>query len=164
MCGLLWIRAAPGLDFAAVVGGRACAFAAVAATVVGALGASLHAATGDPIRVTAGTQLSSGQWRRLARASSPRTKAAALARGFVAAPTALAFTVTATPAQRVRLFWSVYCEGYANDEIFAPQGSFKYRAAFTAYPPLLTNAAKCFVTVRATPTRAGKAHAVVFGY
>jgi hypothetical protein len=136
----------------------------VATIVVAVLASSVRAATGDAIRVTSGTQLASGQWQRLARANSARTKAAAFARGFLATPTAFAFTVTATPAQRVKVFWSVYCEGYANDEIFTPQGTFKFRAPFTAYPPVLANAAKCFLTIRATPTRAGKVHAVVFGY
>ena len=137
----------------------------VLAATLAALGASvLDAETGTPIKVARGTQLTAGQWRQLARASSRRTKGVALARGFLATPTALALTVTASPTQRVKVFWSVYCEGQANDEIFTPQGSFKFRAPFSAYPPALQDATKCFLTVRATPTRAGTARVTVFGY
>ena len=148
----------------AVERGRQMGLIAVAAAVV-ALGASAPSgAAGTPIKVVRGTKLSSGPWRVLARASNGLTKKPALARGFVPTPTALAFTVTATPPQRVKVFWSVYCEGQANDEIFTPQGSFKFEVPFNASPPILANATKCFLTVRATPTHAGKAHAVVFGY
>jgi hypothetical protein len=135
----------------------------MAAAVV-AFGTSALYAAGTPIKVTHGTRLTDAPWQALARAGSRRTKAAAFARGFLASPTALAFTVTATPPQRVKVFWSVYCEGQANDEIFTPQGSFKFRAPFSAYPPIAADATKCFLTVRATPTRAGKAHIVVLGY
>jgi hypothetical protein len=144
--------------------GVACSVAVVAAAVAAVGGTALRASTGTPIRLAHGTQLTDAPWQRLARASSSHTRAAAFVRGFVATPTALAFTVTATPEQRVKVFWSVYCEGYANDEIFTPQGSFKALAPLSAYPPVLANAAKCFLTVRATPTRAGKARATAFGY
>jgi hypothetical protein len=138
--------------------------AAVALASGGSAAATTSLASGVPIRVTPGTELTAGPWRQLAHGTSPRAKAAAFARGFLWTPTALAFTVTARQRERVRLFWSVYCEGNANDEIFTPQGSFTIRASFSAYPPVMTDAAKCFLTVRATPTAGGKAHVAVFGY
>ena len=144
----------PGTKFA-LLAGAACLFVSVTAA---------SAATGDPIHVTRGTQLTDAPWQPLARASSPRSKAAAFVRGFLQAPTAFAFRVTAATSQRVAVFWSVYCEGLQNDVVFTPQGSFKFRAPFVAYPPLLANASKCFVTVRATPTLPGKARVTVYGY
>jgi hypothetical protein len=143
---------------------RKRAVGAVAALLVGVVAASTHASTGTPIKATRGTQLTAAPWHELTRSSSRRSQAVAFARGFLATPAAFAFKVTATSMQRVKVFWSVYCEGYENDEIFTPQGSFKMMAPFTAYPPVLASAAKCFLTVKAAPTRPGKARTVLFGY
>jgi hypothetical protein len=143
---------------------RRQAWCIAAAAITAALGTGdLAASAGTPIKVGHGTKLTDAPWRQLARATSRRTKAPAFARGLLPTPAALAFTVTSTPPQRTKVFWSVYCEGQANDEIFTPQGTFKFRTPFTAYPPILANATKCFLTVRATPTT-GTAHVVVFGY
>jgi len=137
---------------------------AVAAMSIALGGPAADASTGTPIKVVRGSQLTTGSWQPLAAASSPRKKTAASVRGFRAAPAALAFTITATVPQRVKVFWSVSCDGQAYNEMFTLQGSFKFQVPFSAYPPILANATKCVVFVRATPTRAGKAHAVVFGY
>jgi len=148
-----------------IVVSRGTQLVALAAIVLAAFGASvLHAASGTPIKVVHGTQLTDEPWVVLAHARSPRTRVAAFVRGFRAAPTGLAFTVTATHAERINVFWSVYCEGQANDEISTPQGSFKLRTPFSAYPPVMPSATKCFLTVRATPTRTGKAIVVAYGY
>jgi hypothetical protein len=137
---------------------------AVAAMVIALGGSAAGASTGTPIKVLRGTQLTAGSWQPLAAATSPRKETAAFVRGFRAAPAALAFTVTATVPQRVKVFWSVSCDGQAYNEMFNLQGSFKFQVPFSAYPPILANATKCVAIVRATPTRGGKARAVVFGY
>jgi hypothetical protein len=120
--------------------------------------------SGDPLQLQAGTRLSPGPWKRLSHATSRKPRAAAFTRGFIETPRALAFTVTAPRPGTVRLFWSVYCEGVENDAIFNQQGTVTMRTPFSGYAPVMLDATKCFLTLRATPISPTKAMATVYGY
>jgi hypothetical protein len=76
----------------------------------------------------------------------------------------MAFTITAPGRQAVKVFWSVYCEGFENDSIFNQQGTLTMRAPFTAHPALMPNPSKCFLTVRAVPPTRIRVQATTFGY
>jgi hypothetical protein len=126
-------------------------------------GAAVVAGT-PPLQTQPGTRLTNEPWKELSHAASPRTHRAAFSRGFLETPTALAFTVTASTPTAVRVFWSMYCEGFENDTYFNQQGTLTIRAPFSGYPASLPDASKCVLTVRATPTSAFRVHVATFGY
>lgn len=125
--------------------------------------AALVAGT-PPLETQPGTRLTNEPWQELSQATTRRAHRAAFSRGFLETPTALAFTVAASKPGAVRLFWSMYCEGFENDTYFNRQGTLTMRAPLVGYPPLMSDASKCVVTVSATPTSAFRVRVTTFGY
>lgn len=132
--------------------------------LLAAISAAAVVAATPPLQTQPGTRLTNEPWKELSHAASRKPHRAAFARGFLETPTAFAFTVTASTTRAVRLFWSMYCEGFENDTYFNQQGSLTLRAPFTGYPPLMPNASKCVLTVRATPTSGFRVHVTTFAY
>ena len=118
--------------------------------------------SGEPLQTYPGSQPAGGPWRELARASTPRRGAPVLVRGFVESPSGLAFSLSASTAEPVQVFWSSYCEGYENDTYFNHAGTLVGPQPFVAYPPVLTGAAKCVLTLRLMPASDATAEAVIF--
>jgi hypothetical protein len=118
----------------------------------------------DPGPVFAGTVLRAGPWRPAGAAVSPSPGARLFLRQSVDAPAALAFTLTATPEQRVDLFWSVSCDGRDNDVYLNQQYQATVQTPAIGYPPVLAGAFVCFVTVKAQPTAGGRVEATILGY
>jgi hypothetical protein len=132
--------------------------------LVAAISAAAVVFVTPPLQTQPGTRLTNEPWKELSHATSPRTHRAAFTRGFLETPTAFAFTVSASTRGAVRLFWSMYCEGFENDTYFNQQGTLTMRAPFGGYPPSMPNASKCVLTLRATPTSKFRAYVTTFGY
>jgi DNA-binding beta-propeller fold protein YncE len=121
---------------------------------------------GDRLAVSAGSARPPAPWRELTTAQAP-TGGQTTTRALLLSPSALMFTASSQPTSSTaatRLFWSVYCEGAANDEIFTQQGSFSSMTPLTARPSIPTGQNKCFLTVRVAAPKATRVTVTTFGY